>query len=74
MRRWILAFVLAGAVVMVPGAANAGQATAPSSACNAGTMNAHSQVPGATGSGAAVEAHEHIPDLEDGACVHEAFA
>ena len=52
----------------------AGRAEAPAAACNAGTMHAHESVPELTGAGVPVEAHEHIPDAEEGSCVHEAFA
>jgi hypothetical protein len=52
----------------------AGRAEAPAAACNAGTMHAHESVPELTGAGMPIKAHEHIPDSEEGPCVHEAFA
>ena len=33
----------------------------PSAACNSGTMNAHASVPGTTGSGTPIFAHNAIP-------------
>jgi hypothetical protein len=74
MRRLLITMFLAACFAATPGVAHAGQATAPSAACNAGTLNAHTQVPEETGAGVPVAAHEHIPDGESGICVHEAFA
>ena len=73
MRRLLIALAVAGSLTAMPGVALAGQADAPSAACNTGTMNAHMSVPEATGNGSPIEAHEHIPEGEGAECVHEAF-
>ena len=74
MRKLLVTVAVSAMLVALPGTAVAGQAEAPSAACNAGTMNAHMRVPETTGNGSAIQAHLHIPDSEDGGCVHEAFA
>ncbi|HEX9436402.1 MAG TPA: hypothetical protein VGA16_04490 [Candidatus Limnocylindria bacterium] len=67
MRKLVLAFVLA---LPLSGAMSSAAAALPDAACNDGTMNAHSSVPGTTGTGAMVPAHEAIPESEDGSCGH----
>lgn len=74
MRRLLFVVAVVASLTGVPSVALAGQADAPGAACNAGTMTAHMSVPETTGSGSAIEAHEHIAESEDGECVHEAFA
>ena len=74
MRRAVVIVSIAFGVLGPHGAtALAGQSDAPLAACNAGTMHAHTSVPGTTGAGDPIEAHEHIPEAEDGECIHEAF-
>ena len=73
MKRYFAAAMLTLSLLAfgAPGA-QAGE-IAPDAACNAGTMNAHSQVPETTGTGVPVAAHEHIPEATDEGCIHEAF-
>ncbi len=73
MRRLIILVATSLSMFLPAASAHAGQSTAPTAACNGGTMLAHESVPEMTGAGASIEAHEHIPGSVDGACLHEAF-
>jgi hypothetical protein len=61
-----LAAVLSVGVTAAPALADVSTTqTLPVQACNAGTMNAHENIPEATGTGATTPAHMAVPGTEN---------
>lgn len=73
MKRYVVTAALSLSLVAFGASAGHASSSAPTAACNVGTVNAHTRVPETTGAGAPIEGHEHIPESTDGGCVHEAF-
>ena len=69
MRKALVTFAVVGVVVVGPATAAFAEVSTtqqlPVAACNDGTMNAHSHIPAATGTGEMTPGHDAVPGTEN---------